>query len=70
MTYAQKIDVLLADLATLVTSLNLLGRYAEASNVQHAIEDVHSVSREGTLRAQPWPIKDGLAASDIAEDAP
>lgn len=60
MTYAKKIDHLLADLSTLVTSLNLLGRYSEAASVQFAITEVNSVKRDSMMRIKPWPIDDGV----------
>jgi hypothetical protein len=64
-TYAQKIGHTIADLSTLVTSLNLLGRHTEAGNVQDAIQNLHMVSTDGTLRTQPWPIDDSNAVEQV-----
>jgi hypothetical protein len=58
-TFAKKIDAILGDLATLNTSLNLLRRYAEAGQIQNAIQCVATVQTDGFARGPfrdaEWP---------------
>jgi hypothetical protein len=55
MTFADKIELLLRDLGTLNTALNMLRRYPEATQVQRAIEGLSCVSIDGSFQDSEWP---------------
>ena len=55
MTFADKIELLLRDLGTLSTALNLRRRYPEATQVQRAIDCLGTVSIDGSFQDSEWP---------------